>query len=129
MEIALIDCNFKGLHVEPVACEYAFRVAPLSVGSRTSATRLGLVDDVVVNQRCGVNDLDHGAESDCALAGIVHQLAGKQQKGRAEALAAAGAKVFPDFCNRPHARDGVASELALDGSEVVMQQVEDFLGG
>ena len=128
LEITLLDRDLEGLHVEPVAGQHAFCVAPLGVGRRTPAPRLGLVDDVVVNQRGGVNDLDHRAQPDGALAGVVHQLAGKQQKGRAQALAAARAKVLADFGDRPHARDGVAPELALDGGEIVVQQVEDFLG-
>ena len=60
--------------------------------------------------------------------GVVHQLAGQQQQGRTQALAAAGTKILADFRDGPHARDGVAPELALDGSEVVVQQVEHFLG-
>jgi len=65
---------------------------------------------------------------DCALAGVVHQLAGQKQEGRTKSLAAAGAKVLTDLCNRPNARHGVAPELALDGGEIVVQQVKHFLG-
>ena len=127
-EVALLHCDLEGLHVEPVAGQHALGVAPLRVGCRTSAPGLRLVDDVVVHQGGGVNDLHHSAELDGALAAIVHQLAGEQQQGRAQALAATGTQIFADFRNGPHARYGVASELALDGSEVVVQQVEDFFG-
>ncbi len=129
LEISFLDGDLEGLHVEPVAGEHALGVAPLGVGRRTSAARLRFVDDVVVNQRRGVNDLDHGAQLDGALAGVVHQLAGEQQQGGAKAFAAAGAKVFADLRNCPHAGNRVAAELALDGGEVVVQQVENFLGG
>src|SRR5208283_4585452 len=44
----------------------------------------------------------------------------------AQAFAAAGAKILADFRNRVHAGHGVAAELALNGSEVVVQQVENF---
>jgi hypothetical protein len=118
----------KGLHVEPVAGQNALRVAPLRVGGGTAAACLGFVDDVVVDQGRGVNDLDHRAQLDGALAVVVQQLGGEQQQGRAQALAAAGAQIFADLGNGPHAGDRVAAELALDGGEVVVQQVKNFLG-
>src|SRR5208337_2994038 len=128
VEVALLHRDLEGLHVEPVAGQYALGVAPLRVGGGTSAARLRFVDDVVVNQGCGVDDFDHGSELDGALAGVIHQLAGEQQQCGTQALAAAGAKVFADFRNRVHAGNGVAAELALNGSEVVVQQIENFFG-
>ena len=128
LEIALLHGDLEGLHVKPVAGEHAFGVAPLRVGGGASAPRLRFVNDVVVDQGRGVDDLDHRAQLDGALAGVVHQLAGEQQQGRTQAFAAAGAQVFANFRNRAHARDRVAAELALDGGEIVVQQVEDFLG-
>ena len=65
-EVALLHRDLEGLHVEPVAGEHALGVAPLRVGRRTAAARLGFVDDVVVNERGGVDDLDHGAQPDGA---------------------------------------------------------------
>jgi hypothetical protein len=66
-EIALLHRDLEGLHVEPVAGQHAHRVAPLRVGGGTAAADLGFVDDVVVDQRRGVNDLDDGAQLDRAL--------------------------------------------------------------
>ncbi len=120
--------DLEGLHVEPVAGQHALGVAPLRVGGGTAAAGLRFVDDVVVDQGCGVDDLDHGAQFDGALAGVVHQLAGKQEQRRTQTFAAAGAKIFADLGNGPHAGNGVASELALDGREVVVQQVKNFFG-
>ena len=57
-EVALLHRDLEGLHVEPVAGQHALRIAPLRIGRGTAAARLGLVDDVVVNQGRGVNDLD-----------------------------------------------------------------------
>ena len=126
MKIALLHGNLEGLHVEPVTREHALGIAPLGVGGGAAAARLGFVDDVVVDERRGVDDLDHRSQLDRALAGVVHQLAGEQQQRRTQPLAAAGAEVLADLRDRPHAGHGVAAELALDGSEVVVQQVEYF---
>src|SRR5271166_1924338 len=128
VKIAFLYGDLKRLHVKPVAGEHALCVAPLRVGGRTSASRLGFVNDVVVDQRCSVNDLNHGPELDGPLAGIVHELAGEQQQCRAQTFAAARAQVFANFRNCPNASDRVTAELTLDGSEIVVQQVEHFLG-
>ena len=69
-EIALLHGDLEGLHVEPVAGQHAFRVAPLRVGGGTPAANLRLVNDVVVNQRRGVDDLNHGRQLDRARAFI-----------------------------------------------------------
>ena len=79
VKIALLHGDLEGLHVEPVAGEDALGVAPLRVGCGTAAARLGFVDDVVVDQRRGVDDFHHRSQLDRALAGVVHQLAGEQQ--------------------------------------------------
>ncbi len=76
-EVALLHGNFKGLHVEPVACEHALGIAPLRVGRRTSAPCLGFVDDVVVNECGGVDDLNDRTQLDGALACVVQQLTGQ----------------------------------------------------
>ena len=125
-EIALLHGDFEGLHVEPVAGEDAFRVAPLRVGGGASAAGLGLVDDVVVNECRGVNDFDDGGEFDRARTFVAEQFGRKQQKSGTDALAAAGAQVFTDFGDGGHVRDGILPELLLDGDNVVPEQVEDL---
>ena len=92
-EVALLQRATEGLHVEPVAGEHALRVAPGRVRRRTSAARVGLVDDVVVDQRRGVEHLDDRAEADAALARAAERLGREQQQQRANALAAAGDQV------------------------------------
>ncbi len=125
-EIALLHRDFEGLHVEPVAGQHAFGISPLRVGRRTAAAGLGLVDDVVVNQRGSVNDLDDGAESNGTTSLIVQQLRGKQQQGRTDSLAAAGAQVLADLGDGPDVGDRVAAKLVLQRDEVIPQQIEDF---
>ena len=70
-EVAFLHRDLEGLHVEPVAGQHALGISPLGVGRRTAAAGLGLVDDVVVNQRGRVDDLDHGAESNGTASPVV----------------------------------------------------------
>ena len=99
-EIAFLNGDLEGLHVEPVAGEHALGVAPLRVGGRTAAPGLGLVNDVVVDEGCRVDDLDHRAQPNGALALIVEELGRKQEQGGADSLAPSGAQVFADFGDR-----------------------------
>jgi hypothetical protein len=125
-EVALLDGDLEGLHVEPVAGQHALRIAPLGIGCGTAAPGFGLIDNVVVHQGRGMDDLNYGAEPDRALTLIVEQFCGQQQQCRADSLASAGAEVFANLGDGLNAGDGVATELALQRDEVVPQQIEYF---
>src|SRR5262249_33801436 len=77
-EVAFLDGDLESLHVEPVAGKHAFGVAPPGVGRGTAAARLGFVNNVVVNQRGGVDDLHHGAQAPGAALIMGKELGGKQ---------------------------------------------------
>ena len=128
-EVALLQGDFEGLHVKPVAGEDALRVAPLRVCGRTPAARLRFVDDVVVNQRCGVNDLDDGAQFDGALSGVVRaawqESSSKAGRRRLPPPARRYSPISviartPETVSRPNSRSMA--------DEVVVQQVKDFFG-
>ncbi len=93
-EVALLERGGEGLHVEPVAGEHAFGVAPGGVGGGAAAAGVGLVDDVVVDEGGGVQHLDHGAEPDAAASGAAERLGREQQQQGTDALAAAGDQVL-----------------------------------
>ena len=125
-EVALLHRDLEGLHVEPVAGQHALGVAPLRVGRGAAAPGLGLVDDVVVHQRRGVNDLDHRAQADGAAPLVVEQFRRKQQQRGTDALAAATAQIFANLGDGFDARDRVPPELALNGGQVFAQKLEEF---
>ena len=125
-QVLLFERDLEGLHVEPVAGEDAFFVAPGGVGRGAAAADRCAVDDVVVHQRCGVHHFYHGAEADCAGAGVVEQVRGQQQQRGANALAAAFAQVFGNFGDGADAGGGIAPQLLLDRHEVFSQQFENF---
>ena len=61
-EIALLHRDLERLHVEPVAGQHTLRISPLRVGGGPSPAGLGLVDDVIMHQRRGMNNLNHCAQ-------------------------------------------------------------------
>ena len=126
LEVALLERDAEGLHVEPVAGEHAAGVAPGGVGGGPAAAGVGRVDDVVVDQGGGVDHLHYGAQPDAATAAIAKSARRQQQQGGPDALAAAFAQVAGDFGDGLDGRVGIARELPLHGAEVIPQQVEDF---
>jgi hypothetical protein len=56
-----------------------------------AAADLGLVNNVVVDERCGVDDFDDRSELYRALALVAQEFGGEQQQRRTDSLAPAGA--------------------------------------
>ncbi len=125
-EVALFQRRTEGLHVEPVAGEDALGVAPGRVRRRAAAAGVGLVDDVVVDERRGVQHLDDGAEADAAWAGAAEGFGREQEQQRADAFAAACDEIPRDVGDDLDVGGGLAVEVLLDGREVVAEEVEDF---
>ncbi len=125
-EIALLDGDLEGLHVEPVAGEHAHGVAPLSVGGGTAAANLGLVDNVVMDEGSGVDNFNYGGELYRALALVSQEFGGEQQERRTQPFASSGAQVFSDLGDGGDVRDGVAAKLFFNRDNVFTKQVKDF---
>ena len=102
-KVPLLHRHFESLHVEPVARQHAFRVAPLGIGGGPAAPCLGFVDDVVVHQRGGMNNLDHGAQSYGAASSVIEQFGGKKKQSGTDALAASRAQILTNLGDGLHA--------------------------
>src|SRR5262249_39913010 len=94
----------------------------------TAAPRLGFINNVVVDQRGRVDDLDHRAETYGAAFGVGKELGRKQQQSRPDPLASPAAQVLADIGDGAHAGDGIVAEFAFDGCQIVTQQVKNFFG-
>ena len=129
VEVALLKRDLEGLHVEPVAGENALGVSPYGVGRGTAAADFGFVDDVIMNEGGGVDDLDDHAEADGSGSLVVKQLGGEQEEGRTQALTAALTQVFADLGNGLYVGNAVAAELAFDGLQVIPEKVENLFAG
>ena len=118
VERVLRERHRHRLDVEEVAGEHGDVVAPLRVHRLPPAAHVGIVDDVVVDERGGVDELDHRGVEDRARAGVAAQPRGHQQHRRAHALAAALLDVAADLGDDADLRLDLPLELALDRFEV-----------
>ena len=122
VEVALFQRDLKCLHVEPVAGEDALGVSPDGVGRGAATADFGLVDDVVMNQSCGVDDFDDRTEADSSASLVVEQFGGEQKQRGPEAFSAALTQVFANLSDGLYIRHTVAAELALDGRQVIRRR-------
>src|SRR5260370_341416 len=128
-EISLFQRRLKRENVQPVAHQDAAMIAPPRIRRRPPAPRVRAVDYVVMNQRGAVQQLDHGAQPDRALAVAQPGVArGKQQQCRAQALAAAAQKIAVDLGNRLERSARLPRKLLLYQNKGVPDEVKNFPG-
>ena len=116
LERVLRERQRHRLDVEVVAEQDGDVVAPARVRRQPAAPHVGVVDDVVVHQRRGVDELDDRRVEHGAIAGVAAEARGHQQHGRAHALAAALLDVAAHLGDERDAGLDVADELVLDAS-------------
>ena len=87
---------------QEIADQHRRLVAPHRVGGVAAAAQIAGVDDIVVQQGRGVDELDRGGERDVAVAAIAaHPGAGERQH-RPQPLAAAGDDVAGELRDQRH---------------------------
>ena len=114
------------LDVEIVAEEDRDVVAPPRVHGQTAAAEVRLVDDVVVHERRGVDELHHRGVEHRPVAGVAGEPGRHQEHGRPHALAAARLDVLADLRNQLDPGLDVARELPLDGLQIGADRLEDL---
>src|SRR5579883_113278 len=125
-KVALLYRYLERLHVKPVARQHALRIPPLRIRCRASASRFGLINNVVVNERRRVNNLDDRPQANRAAPLIVEKLRSQKKQNRTDALATAVSQIFANFGDGLDARDRIAAKLPLNRREVLPQHFEYF---
>lgn len=87
---------------------------------------IGIVNDVVVHQGRGVNELDDRGIGNGARAGIATEPRGHQQHGGSHALATAHLQVVADFRNDVNLRLHLFGELTFNRQQVVADGFEQL---
>ena len=110
LEAAILDHQLEAAREEEIADQHAGRIAPDDVGGARPRLQARAVDDVVVEQGGGVDELDRGGELVVAGAAIIEQAGAGQGQHRPHPLAAAG--------------DEMAGKLR-DQGDVALHPIED----
>ena len=123
-QVALFQRDLHRLHVEVIAEQHGQLVAPAPVHARPSAAELGVVDDVVVDERRRVDELDHGAVTHVAVTLVPEHVRAQEEQRGPDALAAALDEVVPDERDRRDAGPGPLDEDRLDVPELRLDRGE-----
>ncbi len=114
------------LDVEIVAQQHRDVVAPARVHREPAAAQLGFVDDVVVHERGGVDELDDGRIQDGALALVAGQARGHQQDGGTDPFTAARLDVLADLGDQIDLGFDLTAEFAIHLLQVGANRFEDL---
>ena len=122
---AHVDQHAERLAQQEVADEHARLVAPDHARGLLAAPEAALVDDVVVQQRRRVHELDGRRHADVAAAGIVAQLGGRQRQHGAQPLAARIDEVMGELEDHLDFGDRLVENDAVDRLHVLGNEVEE----
>ena len=103
LEAAVLDHQLERSAEQEIADQHARRIAPDEVGGALAAAHSRAVDDIVVEQGRGVDELDRGGELVMARAGIAEQ--------RALASVSIGRMRLPPPAIRWPASSGISATL------------------
>ena len=107
--------------IEEIADQHARRVAEHRVGRRVAAAQRGLVDDVVVEQRRGMDHLDDGGDFVMLRAAVTASRRCEEHQGRPQPLAAAGDDVFGDLADQDDVGGEALAQNPIHGVQVIAQ--------
>jgi hypothetical protein len=128
VHLAVRQGHLHGLGVDPVPQEHRQVVPPEVIERRLPPPERGVIDDVVVDQRRRVDELDHRGVGDLLLAVVPEQAGGQQQQGGAHPLAAPLGDVAAGLLDEGHVRAEVMTEDRLGGDQLVRHQVDEAGG-
>ena len=113
-----LDHHPERLAEQEVADQHACLVAPEHARRKLAAPQLAFVDDVVMQERGGVHELDRGGELDVAVAGVAGEVCHGQRQHRAQALAPGGDQVVGDLRYHGHLGAGSRQDGGVDALHV-----------
>ena len=116
LEAAVLDHQLERAAEQEIADQHARRIAPDEVGGALAAAHARAVDDIVVEQGRGVDELDRGGELVVARAGVAEQRGAGEGQHRPHPLAAAGDQVAGELGDQ---RDLALHPLEDDGVDAV----------
>ncbi len=125
---AQFDHHFERARIKEVTHQHAWRVAPQGIGGGAATAHAGHVDDIVVQQGGGVQELDGGSQQAQVIAFATQCLAAQQHQQRAQALAAGRGNVVADFRYQRYTRRQLFLDDLVNGAEIVRYRAVESLG-
>lgn len=123
LQRAVLDHELERTAEQKISDQNAGFVAKDRVRRRLAAPEIRFIDDVVMQERGGVDELDTGGERDVALALVTAQSRGNQQQQRPYALATRRDDMPRKLRDQRHVALHIVDDDLVDLLEVVPHQV------
>jgi hypothetical protein len=124
LEIPVLDDHSRGPRQAEITDQDGAAVAPYRVGRGPTPAHLSQVDDVVVEQAGGVEQLHGRSHLDPARARVAAQLRGEKEQRGAKPLAPRREDVLPDRADQLLRRDHLIAERTLDEFQALGDAIE-----
>jgi len=115
--------HLEGAGVDEVAHQHACRIAEQRIGGFAAAPQCGFVDDIVVQQGGGVDELDRCCQFEALGPAEPERLREQQHQARTDPFAAGADDVVPDAVDQRHVRCETALDHGVDLGHVGNHQL------
>jgi len=127
VHVAYIDHHLERTRIERVPDQDAGRVAEQDVGCFSVAPQVGLIDDVIVQQGCRVDEFDDRGKLMVTRPAITQRAGAEEHQDRAQTLASGIDDVFGDLFDEQRVGMQFPANQRIDGLHVRFdQRVELF---
>ena len=113
-----LDHHLEGLAEQEIADQDAGRIPPQHPRRLLAAPHLAVIDDIVVEERGGVHELDAGREIHMAGAFVTAHPGGGEGQHRPEPLAAGGDEMIGDLGDQRDLRPGARQDERVDALKI-----------
>src|SRR5690606_35794677 len=114
-----LDHELEAARIQEIPDQHAGGIAPDRIGGAAPAAQVRFVDDVVVQQGGGVDELDDRRELVVFGAVAAAGAAGQRHQHRPQALAAGRHDVLGDLVDQDHVGGQAAADQGVDPGHVV----------
>ncbi|MNC85374.1 hypothetical protein D3C83_09690 [compost metagenome] len=114
--------HLERARIDEIAHQHRGGVAEQRVGRGLPAPQAGFVHDVVVQQRRGMDELDHRGKLVAVRAAVAESARGEQQQHRAQALAPAANDVLRHLADQQHAGIEPGANHAVHGAHIRLHE-------
>jgi hypothetical protein len=109
-----LDHHLEGLAEQEIADQHACLVAPDHARGRLAAAHVAFVDDVVMQKRCRVHELDACRQLDVPFALVTKHVGGGERDHRTQPFATGGNQMVGDLGDHLHVGSCLRQDQFVD---------------
>jgi hypothetical protein len=113
--------------IEVIAEQDGYVGSPPGVDGIASPSQVGVIDDIIVDQAGGMDELDQRRHEDMFLTAVAQELGAQDEKGGPDPLALLLEEICADFGDQPVGGSRQYLEAVLNPSELPLDMIIDVI--